>query len=274
MSNPKVALAVYSVRDDADKDFAAAMKKVKEIGYDYVELAGMYDLSAQEIRDMLDATGLKAVSAHVGFPAFENDLENTLKDYKLIGCEYLAIPHLPEEERYGSEAFEKFMALLPKVGKACADMGMTLLYHNHDFEFEKTAQGEYILDYMYNTVPATLLQTEIDTCWVNVAGEDPVAYVKKYAGRTPVVHLKDFYLEGNPNNLYELIGETASGDGKSGGRFEFRPVGYGQQPMYDIVMMAKECGANYVVVEQDLSLGRTPMEAVKMSRDYLRPIVG
>ena len=67
------------------------------------------------------------------------------------------------------------------------------LYHNHDFEFVKMPNGQYALDYIYTEIPADLLQTELDICWVKVAGEEPVDYIKKYAGRAPVVHLKDFY---------------------------------------------------------------------------------
>ena len=55
--------------------------------------------------------------------------------------------------------------------------------------------GKYALDILYDTVPADYLATEIDTCWVNVGGENPSEYIKKYAGRCPVVHLKDFWGE-------------------------------------------------------------------------------
>lgn len=61
------------------------------------------------------------------------------------------------------------IAALPKLGEAAGRAGLTLLYHNHDFEFTKV-EGQYGLDLMYQRVPASLLQTELDTCWINVAG--------------------------------------------------------------------------------------------------------
>ena len=121
---------------------------------------------------------------------------------------------------------------------------------------------------MYEVIPADLLHTEIDTGWVNVAGENPAEYVKKYAGRCPVVHLKDFYKEGKAEGMYELIGITKKEESK--GVFEFRPCGYGLQDMPSIVKAAEEAGAKYLVVEQDRSVGRTPMEAVKLSIEYLK----
>ncbi|MBR3393923.1 MAG: hypothetical protein IKG51_07430, partial [Firmicutes bacterium] len=93
-------------------------------------------------------------------------------------------------------------------------------------------------------------------------------YVKKYAGRCPVVHLKDFYKEGKAEGMYELIGIEKKEESK--GVFEFRPCGYGLQDMPAIVKAAEEAGAKYLVVEQDRSVGRTPMEAVKLSIEYLK----
>ena len=91
------------------------------------------------------------------------------------------------------------------LGAKAAEYGMTLLYHNHDFEFIKI-DGEYALDILYNEVPSEFLQTEIDTCWVNVGGENPAGYIEKYTGRAPVVHLKDFVGSNNGGPLYKLIG--------------------------------------------------------------------
>jgi 23S rRNA (adenine2503-C2)-methyltransferase len=94
---------------------------------------------------------------------------------------------------------------MKEIGKVCKANGITLLYHNHDFEFEKTEDGEYVLDALYSEIGPDLLATEIDTCWVNVGGEVPADYIRKYSGRAPIVHLKDFYGERS-ENMYELIG--------------------------------------------------------------------
>ena len=129
---------------------------------------------------------------------------------------------------------------------------------------------KYALDVLYDTVPAELLQTEIDTCWVKYAGLDPAEYVRKYAGRCPVVHLKD-YVGRRAGQPYALINADGSDDGaaKSEGDFEFRPVGHGCQNVKSIVDAGLESGAKWFIVEQDQSVGRAPLEAAKMSRDTL-----
>ena len=161
------------------------------------------------------------------------------------------------------------MKLFEEIAKACKAHGIQTLYHNHDFEFQKMADGRYALDYIYDTIPADLLQTEIDTCWVKVAGEDPAAYIKKYTNRSPLVHLKDFHKEGKPANMYELIGTEVKKE-ESHGTFEFRPVGHGDQDFGPILEASVEAGAQWVVVEQDQSNGRPPMEAINLSRQYLK----
>jgi sugar phosphate isomerase/epimerase len=146
---------------------------------------------------------------------------------------------------------------------------MTLLYHNHDFEFKQMPDGSFALDYLYANIPAKILQTELDTCWVKVAGQDPAAYVRKYAGRCPVVHLKDFYMEGALRRPYELIGSNKKAE-EPKGVFEFRPVGHGMQDFPPIIKASEESGADWIVVEQDMSVGRTSLEAATMSREYLK----
>ena len=190
----KIGVQVYSVRDVAEKDFIGTMKEIKRMGYDGVELAGAYGLSAEEIRRDLAEAGLTAISAHVPMIDMYEKPEETFAFYKKIGIPYIAVPYMSSEYRPGTDKFPETIEMIRQIAKTAKANGMQLLYHNHDFEFVKV-DGKYGLDVLYDAIPADLLQTELDTCWVKVAGEDPVAYVTKYAGRAPIVHLKDFYKE-------------------------------------------------------------------------------
>ena len=161
----------------------------------------------------------------------------------------------------------EIVKMLCKVAK---ELGMQLLYHNHDFEFMKL-DGKYALDVLYDDVSADLLKTELDVCWVTVGGEDPVSYMRKYSGRSPVVHLKDFYGEKS-EDMYELIGIEKKAP-KRPGNFEFRPVGSGMQDFPAILAASEDAGAQWVVVEPDRpSMGLTPMECITKSREYLKTL--
>lgn len=264
-----VGLQLYSVREFLQNDFEGTLKKLKEMGYDYVETAGFYGLTAEKFAEGLKNAGLTAISAHVPYDEIIADPDKVISNCKILGMKYIAIPYLDEKTRPGTDGFDGVLETIKSFGKKCADNGLTLLYHNHDFEFIKMPDGRYGLDYMYETVDASLLATELDCCWVNVAGEVPTEYIKKYAGRCPVVHLKDF-TGVKSDNMYNLIGlkETA----KETSAFEFRPVGYGKQDVPSIIKAAIASGANYLVVEQDQPGEQTALEAVEMSRNYLKSL--
>lgn len=251
MNKLPIALQLYSIREDAAKDFKGTMQEVKKMGYDGVELAGLYDHTSEEIRDILNEIGLTAVSAHVAYLEFMTDIAAAVQRYKTIGCKYVVIPFLTQEYRYGTDQFREVMANIPKIGEECHKAGLKLLYHNHDFEFIKMEDGRYVLDYMFEELPQEILETEIDSCWVKFVGIDPVEYIKRYEGRSPIVHLKDFVQ--NPE-------------------FAFRPVGYGIQDFPAILEEALTAKTEWVVVEQDHHPERSAIEDAKMSIDYLKAL--
>ena len=268
MSSLPIAVQVYSVRDDASADLYATLKKIKEMGYDGVEFAGLYGNTPATIKAWCDEIGLVPVSAHVTFTDMLKDPIGVLSKYAEIGCKYVAVPYLVPEHRPEHANFPYIVEFIHVLCKAAKKLGMTMLYHNHDFEFLKI-DGKYALDVLYDTVPADLLQTELDTCWVNVGGEDPADYIKKYTGRAPVVHLKDFAGEKS-DDMYELIGIEKKAPTRPS-NFEFRPIGKGNQDFPAILEAAKSAGAEWVVVEQDqATMGLTPMESIKTSIDYLK----
>lgn len=274
MSFP-VALQLYSVRDAMAEDFAGTVKAVKEMGYDGVEFAGLFDKTADEVKLIIDEVGVTPISAHVSYDELIANPEKVIGDYAKIGCKFIAYPYAVEERRPGAELFDETVNGMREIAKVANKYGITMLYHNHDFEFKKVGDI-YGLDLLYNTLTPDELKTELDTCWVNVGGEDPAKYIVKYTGRAPVVHLKDFHMsgKGKPAKLYQLIGiDDGAQDAQEEETFGFRPCGYGVQNFPEILEACKKADTSWVVVEQDQpALGKTPMECAKLSIDYIKEI--
>ena len=269
-----IGLQLYSVKNEMAKDFEGTIKKVAEMGYEGVEFAGLFDKSPAEIKELLAKYSLKAVSAHVPLADMLENLDKVIADYKEIGCKFIVIPYVDEKYRPGTPDYPETLKKIEEIGRKAAAEGLTLLYHNHDFEFVKI-DGEYGLDVMYSTVPADCLQTELDTCWVNVGGEEPAPYILKYKGRTPVIHLKDFVMKGKdkPKKLYELIGIEDDEETASEEDFSFKPVGSGVQDIPAIIKAGEESGAQWFIVEQDApDKGNTELSAVEKSIKYLRSL--
>ncbi|HQM39047.1 MAG TPA: sugar phosphate isomerase/epimerase [Clostridia bacterium] len=271
-----VALQLYSIRYDLDKDFENVIRKVKEFGYEGVEFASLYNKKPEYIKSLLDDVGLIPISAHVSLDEMQNDPDKVFSTYKYIGCRYIAVPYLPEDKRPGKPLFYNTLEQITELGKKAKEAGLQLLYHNHDFEFVKIGE-KFGLDVIYETVPKDLLMTQIDTCWVKVAKQDPAEYIRKYKGRAPVVHLKDFYKDetGKEGKMYDLIGINSK-DGKPADKdsFSFMPLGFGKQDIPAILQASKDAGAEWVVVEQDIpQSGRTALECARLSIKYLNNLI-
>lgn len=265
-----IALQLYSVRQEMGTDFEGTLKKVKEMGYDGVEFAGLYGKSAKEVKDICEKIGLNPISAHVPFVDMVND-PDLLNVYAEIGCKFVVIPYLTEEYRPGNKKFQEVIDGAKILGAKANSLGMKLAYHNHDFEFIKI-NGEYALDILYREVSADLLETELDMCWVNVGGEEPSEYLSKYSGRANILHIKDF-VGSKSENMYALIGIDEDDEKDTKGKFEFRPIGMGVQDFPKILKTAQDAGVKWVVVEQDSpTLNLTPLESAKKSIDYLKSL--
>lgn len=278
MKNFKIGIQLYSIREEMEADMDAALGAVKAMGYDYVEFAGYFGKTAEEVRALLDKHGLTAISAHQGPEVFwYGDEEKEIDFLKTLGVKYCAIPWYSVDEyvERWNETVERFT----KLGEKLKENGIQLLYHNHDFELGKIG-GEAILDKLYASVPADVLQPEFDTCWLHYAGKDPAEYLSGYADRRiDVVHLKDFTckkLGGGP--VYDLIGvndDEARKKEKAENGFKFMSLGYGMQDFGAIIEACERIGAEYLIVEQDKWYdGETALECAAKSRAYLKEAFG
>lgn len=249
MKKFKVGIQLWSVRDAVEADMEATLKALKEMGYDYVEFAGYFGKSADEVKAILDKCGLEAKSVHQAPELFETEGKAAVDFLNTIGAKYCAIPFYSPKEFI--ENWDATIERFENVSKILRDGGVTLMYHNHGTEFQKIGD-EYILDKLYRTLSSDVLMPQIDTFWVHYSGVNPAEYIKKYSGKIDTIHLKDYVPEGNEAKLV--------------------PVGHGIQNFPSILKTAEEAGVEYVIVEQDSSADRDPMEAAKMSRDYLKSI--
>ncbi|MGI5931820.1 MAG: sugar phosphate isomerase/epimerase family protein [Eubacterium sp.] len=269
-----IAIQVYGLRDlleDHPENFRTVMQQIKDMGYDGVELAGLYGLKPAEAKQILDEVGLTPISAHVAFAEMMEDLDQVIADYSEIGVKYLVMPYMAEEYRpVNPEGFEKFLPLLNQVGEKIHQAGMTFLYHNHDFEFVKLPDDRWGYDAMFEAIPHDHLMSELDTCWCDVATGAVTDFVKKYTDRLPVIHLKDYIKQGEVKNMYKLIGIEEEESEEDTGYFGFRPVGFGQMIWEPILDAALEANTRWAVVEQDEHYETDPLECARRSREYLK----
>jgi len=250
-----IAVQLYSVRGDCKEDFDAALEQVAGMGFAGVEFAGYYGYAGRgtDLRKRLDALNLKAAGTHIGLNTLQGDaLESTIEFHQAIGCRFLVVPMDgafvdPEKSKVLAETFNKVAETLKPLGMACG-------YHNHKGEFNKDGDKTYWDLFAERTSRDVILQQ--DCGWTAAAGQDPVAYVRKYPGRSRTVHFKPTVLEGT-------VGKKAI---------------LGQDSV-DWAAVYAACaavgGTEWVVVEQETYPdGKTPMECTRASLEGLRALVG
>jgi len=247
MAKLPIALQLYTVRDDAAKDYAGTIKKVAEIGYSGVELAGHGGLGVQALKSLLDDTGLRIAGSHVGIDVLEREIGRVIDENLSLGNRTVVVPYLSNERREGADGYRRTAAVLNEIGEALLAHGLTLAYHNHAFEFEPLENDEIGLDILLQNTDPAFVKAEIDTYWVLVGGQDPVEYIKKYSGRVTLLHIKD----RDP--------ETGT----------FAEVGTGNLPLDAIVEAAPSVGATWLIVEQD-TCQRPPLDSVRISFENMK----
>ena len=183
-------LQLYSVRDLAEKDLAAALQQTASLGYTAVEFAGFFGHSAREVRAMLDASGLRVSGTHSGLDELEKDFAGTVRYHRTLGNTRYILPGAPTATAAELEAtIDRINRLQPRL----AAEGITLVYHNHAGEFQPNRDGRIAHEELEKR---TAVAFEIDTYWAFAAGCDPLALLDRLKDRVPVIHLKDGLRDG------------------------------------------------------------------------------
>lgn len=272
-----VGLQLYSVRTDLEADFYGTLKKVREMGYAGVEFYGeYYGNDVVTVKRWCTELGLIPFSNHVPFQQMIDNLDKVIAENTVLGVQYIVFPYMDEASRPGvnPEQFAATVAAIAEVGTKVREAGFQLLYHNHDFEFAGLPDGTTAYFSIFDE--KGFVQNEIDVCWASYAGNDPAELLQKYAGRIPVVHLKDYYLEGKLSSApYALIGISTDNSMKDeGGWFEYRPLGKGQVDIPAVITSAIAGGTQWLCVEQDEPDAESGarLAGVKTSVEYLREL--
>ncbi len=251
MARIPVALQLYTVRKQLMDDYEGTLRKIRELGYDAVQLTGHIPYEADVMKNLLDSIGLSVYGIHVENTELAENLDHWIEFAKALGTPDLVWPWATPDQRRNEDDWNRIIGLLDDIGARCAEADMRLSYHNHDFEFE-TMAGKYLLDAIYERVPADRLCAELDTYWIKRGGADPVEYIRKYSGRQPILHLKDM----------------ADDEKKS-----FAEVGNGVLDWPAIHQAALDAGVEMYAIEQDVCPG-DPFESARMSLEYVNHLMG
>lgn len=193
----KISLQLYTIRSETASDFLGACERVAEIGYKWVELAGLGGFEPGELSRRLADMGIGISGVHAGTAVFEEP-QKVIEESRLLNNRHVTVAWLPREFRDSADSFKRTGELLAKAAEEFTAADMRLGYHNHDFEFQEF-DGKTGLDIIFENAPN--LDAQIDVFWAQKGGFDPVALIPKFSQRMASIHAKDLGDDGEDIEL-------------------------------------------------------------------------
>jgi sugar phosphate isomerase/epimerase len=240
----KIALQLYTVREECDRDLEETLRRIAELGYDGVELFELHGHTTNRVRGWLDEAGLAVVGRHARLETFEQELDGLSEELATLGTDRAAQSWAePEAIREPGPLLERMQA----AAASAHDAGLRFGFHNHWTEIEPLDGGGSFLDRL-RELPDELIWLELDLGWIWHAGGDPLAELEASAGRCPVVHVKDYASRDSRDDV---------------------PVGDGIVGYDRVIPAALDAGVEWLVVEED-EVGSRPFEAVDRSLHAVR----
>jgi sugar phosphate isomerase/epimerase len=245
MRRDQISLQLYTVREETARDMPATLRKISEIGYPAVELAGYGGLTPLDLKPILDDLGLRTTGVHVPLDSWEKNPEKILADMHTLNCSHAVLPSAPPERRGYESSVATFAEDLNRWGELCRGEGVGFSYHNHDFEFAPLGTAT-MWDVLVRETDPDLVGLELDLYWIKYAGTDPETVLRDVANRVSLVHLKDMAPDDTLSDL---------------------PAGEGTLPWNTLLEAADAAGVEWFIAEQDNP--KDALEDVKISLQYL-----
>lgn len=276
-NTPKIALNMSLIKHfmwefGPDPTFA----KIREAGVSYFELSQI-DMTDQLIEDILKASekhGVTVMATSVNYqPLFGNNAKglDMVRDFDKIvaynhklGVRFIRDSLIPRSCIHSEKGFYEAAETFNAYGKRFYEEGIQLCYHNHHFEFERFGDKTGFEILVENTDPK-YVQFEPDVHWIQRAGQNPIDWIRRLAGRESLVHLKDYRIrfpEGDP--APDIFTREQC--------IQFAELGQGNLDIPEIIKVSLECGAEYLPVEQDQTYGKDPFQCLKESVSYIKSI--
>jgi sugar phosphate isomerase/epimerase len=250
MKQMGIGLQMYTLRAETANDFEGTLREVAKLGYQGVEFAGYGGLSAEQLRNLLQELNLKAIGSHVSVSNLQERLEEEIQMNLAIGSQYIVCPYLSEDMYTVRENYEQIIQLFVRASEICKQAGIQFAYHNHAFEFQHKIDDQFLFDAIFSATSPELVQVEMDVCWVQFGGQNPLAYMQAYKDRLPLIHLKD----------YRPLSE---------GQAETVVLGEGIVDLPAVIDAAMNADVKWMIVEQD-HCQRSPLTSVSDSMEWLK----
>jgi sugar phosphate isomerase/epimerase len=250
----EIGLELYSLRNEFKTDIQGSLQKIEDWGIREIEGGGTYGLPMAQFKALLKEHQLKMVAVGADFNALKENPQPAIDEAKAFGAKYVVVFWIPHDGDFTLENTKEAVNVFNTAGKVLKENGLSLCYHAHGFEFRPYGGGT-LFDYLASHTNPDYFNFEMDVFWVKHPGQDPVALLKKYPNRFPLMHLKDRKpgTPGNQNGEADVESNVVLGSGDVG--------------IADIMKEAKKAGVKHYFIEDESSRS---VAQVPKSLDYLK----
>jgi sugar phosphate isomerase/epimerase len=222
----RVALQLWTVREHAERDMPWTLRQLAGLGYSAVELAGLGNTTAQELRQALDQTGIEVLGAHVPLRRLTDSLSDVIHEMHTIGCSQVALPSIPPDDRAPLDRVVRLAETCNTIAARLQSEGIAFAYHNEDYDFLPLGDTTLWQAMVTHTDPS-LVQLQLDIFTAILMHADPIAMMRDHGDRVTSIHLCDMR-EG-----------------------AYVPVGEGMLDWPAILAAAQGTAARWLIVEHD-----------------------
>ena len=254
LAQTNIGLQLYTFRNQFKTDVPGTLQKISAMGIREIEGGGTYGMPMAAFKQLLEKNNLTTVSVGADFNQLDSNVQNVVSNAKAFGAKYVMCAWVPHKTSFTLDDANKAIAVFNKAGKVLKQNGITFCYHAHGYEFAPYENGT-LFDYMASKMNPAYANFEMDVFWVKQPGQDPIALLKKYRGRFPLMHLKD-RKPGTPN----------SQDGRADDETNV-VLGAGDVGIAAIMKVAKQYGVKYYFIEDE---SPRSMEQVPQSLKFLK----
>ena len=253
----EIGLELYSLRNQFKTNVPGTLAKIKEWKIRKIEGGGTYGLPLDQYKKMLEENNLKMISVGAEFDQLAKNPQIAINEAKNFGAKYITcfwIPH--KDDDFTIDDIKKAVDVFNTAGKLIYKKGLSLCYHTHGYEFRPFMNGT-LFDYLVKNTDPRYVNFEMDVFWVKQPGQDPVALLKKYPTRFPMLHLKDRQA-GTPGNQNGYADEETN-----------VVLGKGDVGIAAIMKQAKKNGVKHYFIEDESTRS---LEQIPQSLQYLHSL--
>ena len=253
----RIGAQLYTLRNFCKtlEEFDESCKKVREIGYQVVQLSGIGDFTAEEVKAVLDKYGLTCACTHRAPEKYLENIEEEINFHKTIGCKVCGLGAMPEGTKAdfvgdsGLELVETFAKNFGPVCQKLAEHDLIFAYHNHGFEFVKI-NGRYLFEELFDKMPYDNFKLILDVYWLASVGINPAKFITRYKDKIACMHYKDLKVVKHREQTYAEVGQ-------------------GNLDWDEIIEASANSSVEFALVEQD-KCDKDPFEALKISYEFLK----